>query len=75
MKSEKEPDIIELKRLEEELSNSKDLVNLNDNVSVYLKDISLVKLLTREEEIELAQLVSNARNSKDKNITRLGKRS
>ena len=73
MKSEKEPDIIELKRLEEELSNSKDLVNFNDNVSVYLKDISLVKLLTREEEIELAQLVSNARNSKDKNITRLGK--
>lgn len=73
MKPEKEPNIFELERLEKELSNSKDIVNLSDNVSMYLKDIGLVKLLTREEEIELAQLVSDARNSKDEKVTRLGK--
>jgi RNA polymerase primary sigma factor len=73
LKSEKEPNIFELERLEEELSNSKDIVNLSDNVSMYLKDIGLVKLLTREEEIELAQLVSDARNSIDERVTRLGK--
>ena len=73
MKSEKEPNIFELERLEEELSNSKDPVNFSDNVSMYLKDIGLVNLLTREEEIALAKLVSDARNSKDGRVIRLGK--
>lgn len=55
------------------MSNAKDLVNLSDNVTMYLKDIGMVKLLTKEEEIELAQLVSDARNSRDERVTRLGK--
>ena len=73
MKFEKEPNISELERLEEELSNSKDLVQLSDALSVFLKDIGGVKLLTRGEEIELAKLVTLARDSKDETVIKLGK--
>jgi len=73
LKFEKEPNISELERLEEELSNSKDLVQLSDALSVFLKDIGGVKLLTRGEEIELAKLVTLARDSKDETVIKLGK--
>jgi RNA polymerase primary sigma factor len=73
LKLEKEPDILELERLEEELSYSKDQVNFSDTVSMYLKDIGLVKLLTRDEEIDLAKKVSLARDSIDKNVVKTGK--
>lgn len=73
METEKEPNLFELEKLEEEISNDNYLVNLSDHVSVYLKDIGLVKLLTRDEEIELARLVSEARYSTDSRVIELGK--
>lgn len=72
MKTEQEPNFTDLERLEEELSKSKDIVNLTDSVSLYMKDIGLVRLLTRDEEIGLFKLVSEARNSTDENTIRLG---
>lgn len=63
----------ELERSETELENLKDLVNLSDSLSVYLKDIGKIQLLTREEEIELANRVSAARKSNNEKIIELGK--
>lgn len=73
MNPEKEPSIFELERLEKEFDYSQDLVVLSDHISVYLKDISLVKLLKRDEEIRLAKMVSEARNSTDERLIKLGK--
>ena len=73
MKLENEPTIFDLEIIEGELSNSKDLLNLGDPLSIYLKDIGQVKLLTREEEIELSKTVSMARDSTDETVIKLGK--
>jgi RNA polymerase primary sigma factor len=73
LKLEKEPTIFELQRIEEELSNSEDLANLSDPLSIYLSDIDQFKLLTREQEIELAKTVSMARESIDEKVIQLGK--
>ncbi len=72
MKPEQEPNITDLERLEDELSKSKDIVNLTDSVSMYMKDIGLVRLLTRDEEIGLFKLISEARNSEDEKTIRSG---
>lgn len=73
MNSEKEPDIVEIELIEEELSKSQDLVSLDSTIKIYFSDIDLVKLLSREEELELAKLISLARHSKDEVIIKKGR--
>ena len=73
MKEDRMPDIDELQKLEREMTESEVHVNLVDNVSVYLNDIGLIRLLTKEEELELARRVVVARDYTDEEVIRLGK--
>ena len=73
MKLEKEPSVLELERLEDQLLSTKDYSNSSDSLSIYLSDIGQVKLLTREEEINLANAISLSRNSTDEKVISLGK--
>ena len=70
---EKEPSDFELDQIEKVLFKSKD-INLNDSLGLYLKDIGQEKLLTREEEIELANTIKNARGSLDEKVILHGQR-
>ncbi|MBU1020011.1 MAG: sigma-70 family RNA polymerase sigma factor [Firmicutes bacterium] len=69
---DKEPNDSELKEIENELIKSQE-VNISDAFGNYLKEIGFVKLLTRDEEIELANAVSSARGSMDNELLLLGK--
>ncbi|MCD4827478.1 MAG: sigma-70 family RNA polymerase sigma factor [Acholeplasmataceae bacterium] len=62
-----------MESIDEELSNSNKFDNLIDPVSIFLRDIGQIKLLTREEEIELSTRVSIARISIDEKSIKLGK--
>lgn len=73
MEPEKEPTVFELELLEEETMTLQDSINLNDSLSVFLKDISQINLLTRDEEIDLAKKISSGLNSTDEMIIQLGK--
>lgn len=73
MEPEKEPTVFELELLEEETMTLQDSINLNDSLSVFLKDISQINLLTRDEEIDLAKKISSGLNSTDETIIQLGK--
>lgn len=64
---EKEPSDFELNQIENDLFKSRE-VNLSDSLGIYLKDIGQVKLLTREEEIELANAIKNAHGSLDEKV-------
>jgi RNA polymerase primary sigma factor len=73
LEPEKEPTVFELELLEEETMTLQDSINLNDSLSVFLKDISQINLLTRDEEIDLAKKISSGLNSTDEMIIQLGK--
>ena len=70
---DKEPSDFELDQIEKVLFKSKD-INLNDSLGLYLKDIGQEKLLTREEEIELANTIKSSRGSLDEKVILYGQR-
>lgn len=70
---EKEPSDFELDQIEKVLFKSKD-INLNDSLGLYLKDIGQEKLLTREEEIELANTIKSSQGSLDEKVILHGQR-
>lgn len=72
LNNEKEPSDLELKQIENYLLKSKD-IHSSDSLGIYLNDIGQVKLLTREEEIELANAITNAHRSIDANAIMQGK--
>lgn len=72
LKIGKEPTAFDLER-ESEISFSDEIVNVSDVLSIYLRDIGKVKLLTADEEIELAKRISLARDAKDDKEIRIGK--
>jgi RNA polymerase primary sigma factor len=73
LKKEIEPTMIELQELEVELPFSDEGVNITDPLSIFLKEIGKVELLTREEEIELSNKISMARGSTDDQVIQMGK--
>lgn len=73
MKLEKEPSVFDLERLEKASSHSNSQTIMNDPLSIYLHDIGQVKLLSREEEIELAERILSARGSTDEKVIKSGK--
>jgi RNA polymerase primary sigma factor len=73
LKDEGVPGVSELEIIEQELSETDVPVSLIDNVSVYLNDIGMIRLLTREEELELARLVASGRVSTKKQDIKLAK--
>lgn len=72
LNKEKEPSDLELKQIENDLLKSKD-IHSSDSLGIYLNDIGQVKLLTREEEIELANTITNACGSIDAHAIMQGK--
>ena len=73
LKFKDEPDLSDLTRIENEMSDTKDFVRSSDPISIYLYDISGIDLLTREEEIKLSKMILMAQNSKDEIIIKQGR--
>lgn len=73
MKVKSEPDFFDLKSIEDEFLGSKESAKLKDPFSGYFFDIDQIKLLTREEEVELSRMITIARNSNDENVVKLGR--
>ena len=69
---ENEPSDSVLSKIENELMMSQD-VDLNNSLRSYLRDIGQVKLLTKDEEVELAKAISLANGSMDHEIIKEGK--
>ena len=62
-----EPSLEVLSTIEWE-SNDKEDVILDDSIKMYLKEIGNIKMLSRNEEIELANTIKLAKNSKDAEV-------
>lgn len=73
MKIKSGPDLFDLKSIEYEFLGSKESAKLKDPFSGYFFDIDQIKLLTREEEVELSRMITIARNSNDENVVKLGR--
>jgi RNA polymerase primary sigma factor len=68
-----EPKLFELIDLEDEITRSKDSNMGSDLLTMYLKSLSEIKLLTKDEEIELSRRITMAKDSEDEEIIKLGK--